>query len=125
MRYSIYDDKSLNLGCQRQCPRRMRLNFCNCFTQHLPDMSSSEGNEKCKDGNKKSKGQSSINFLACTKFKSKQNNNKSPRPITNIAFCSFINEDLSEEEFPSNKDVKGKGKEPKEVAKSESKNAAK
>lgn len=53
----------------------------------------------CSDGNKKKKNkQSSINFLACTKFKSNQNNNTSPRPITNIAFCSYIQQNSSDEE---------------------------
>ncbi|KAL7157263.1 hypothetical protein ABFS83_02G065700 [Erythranthe nasuta] len=96
-------------------------------------MSSSDGKKKVeKIDTKKIKQQRNINFLACTKFNSKQNNSRSPRPIKNIAFCSFIQEASSsseEEELPSiTKEVqqvqKAKCEKPNDVAKHEPANTA-
>ncbi|KAL9174665.1 hypothetical protein ABFS82_02G065600 [Erythranthe guttata] len=94
-------------------------------------MSSSDGKKKLveKIDTKKIKPQSNINFLACTKFNSKQNNSRSPRPIKNIAFCSFIQEASSsseEEERPPTKGTSTKAKcdKPNDVAKHEPANTA-
>lgn len=55
---------------------------------------------------KPKKQKSSVNCIFFGKYKSKHNKNKTARPVTNIAICSYVVEsDSSDEDIPKDKGI--------------------